>query len=116
MSTIAHAASPARPLAQLLIGNQVQQAVYVAARLGIAEELGEGPASADELAARTGADADALYRLLRALTGFGLFAHDAERRFALTPAGALLSADHPQSIKPFALWSGGVSYRAFGAL
>jgi SAM-dependent methyltransferase len=116
MNAVGHAASPARGLAEMLVGNQIQQAIHVAARLGFAELLEAGPASAEDLAARTGADPDAAFRLLRALTGFGLFTQEGERCFGLAPAGALLSADHPHSIKPFALWSGGVSYRAFGGL
>jgi hypothetical protein len=112
----AAAPPPRRALAQMVLGNQVQQAVYVAARLGIADLLADGPKSVDELARSAGADASALYRLLRALTGFGLFAQDEQRRFELTPLASLLRTGTPDSVRAFALWSGGVSYRAFGGL
>jgi hypothetical protein len=45
---------------------QVSQAIYVAATLGIADLLEDGPKSADELAKTTGTHAPTLYRLLRA--------------------------------------------------
>jgi hypothetical protein len=51
-------------LRRMIGGYQVTQAIYVAARLGLADELSRHPATSEELAAATGADADALYRLL----------------------------------------------------
>lgn len=110
------APSPARALAQMVVGNQVQQAIYVAVKLGIADALDGEPVAVDDLAQVTNADPDALFRLMRALAGFGIFAPEGERQFSLTPLGALLRRDHPQSVHSFALWSGGVSYQAFGGL
>lgn len=110
------AAPSRRVLAQMVLGNQVQQAIYVAAKLGIADLLKGGPKTSDELALSTGADSTALSRLLRALAGFGLFAQDDEGRFELTPLASLLQTGTPNSVRTFALWSGGVSYRAFGGL
>jgi predicted NAD/FAD-binding protein len=39
---------------------------------------------------RTGADADALFRVLRAVAGLGVLSQDREDRFAATPASELL--------------------------
>ena len=51
-----------------LIGGALRtQAVYVAAKLAIADQLSLGPRSAEELAERVGANADPLKRLLRFL-------------------------------------------------
>ncbi|GAA0459789.1 methyltransferase [Paractinoplanes deccanensis] len=108
--------SAAQALAQLLVGNQVQQAVHVAARLGIADRLRDGPRDAAELAELTGAHPGALGRLLRVLAGHHIVADDGAGRFRLTAMGELLRSDDPRSVLPFALWSGGVSYQAFGAL
>jgi len=105
-----------RVLAQMLVGNQVQQAIHVAAKLGIADLLREGPRPSEELAAATGAHPQALYRLLRVLASFGIFTESEQRCFALTPLAALLQVDAPGSMRALALWSGGVSYRTFGAL
>lgn len=66
------------------------QAVSVAARLGVADLLDGRALTAEELAEATGADAPTLYRLLRALSGLGLFVEDGEHRFELTPLGASL--------------------------
>jgi SAM-dependent methyltransferase len=107
---------PRRVLAQMLVGNQVQQAIYVAARLGIADLLKEGPRGSEELAAATGSHPGSLYRLLRVLASFGLFAEGDRERFGLTPLGELLRRDAPESMRALALWSGGVSYQAFGGL
>ncbi len=115
-STSAAPVSPARALAQLVLGNQLQQAIYVAARLDIADLLRDGPRPADELARAADADPSALARLLRALAGFGIFEEDADGRFALTPLAEPLQSETPGSVKAFALWSGGVSYSAFGGL
>jgi SAM-dependent methyltransferase len=114
-STSAPVSSAAQNLAQLLVGNQIQQAIHVAAKLGIADQLRDGPRDSTELAAAVGAHPGALYRLLRALAGYGIVAMD-DGRFSLTPVGELLRSDTPRSVRPFALWSGGVSYQAFGAL
>lgn len=109
------AVPPSLALARMLQGNQLQQAIYVAAKLGIADLLSNGPKDSADLAAATDANPEALYRLLRALAGFGVFTEDADRRFALNPMGALLQSG-PQFLRSFALWSGGVSYQAFGGL
>jgi predicted O-methyltransferase YrrM len=101
---------------QMLNGFRVTQALYVAAKLGLADILKDGPQPVEALAATTGANADALYRLLRALASLGVFAEDSERRFALTPLAALLQQDHPNSLHAQALFRGDEPYRAWGEL
>jgi hypothetical protein len=56
-------------LGRLIVGYRVTHIIGLAARLGIADRLGDGPKSADELALLVGADSPALARLLRALVG-----------------------------------------------
>lgn len=115
-TTSAPATSAAQALAQMLVGNQIQQAIYVAAKLGVADLLEDGPRDSADLAEVVGAHPDALCRLLRMLAGYGVVAAHDERRFSLTPLGELLRSGTQRSVRPFALWSGGVSYQAFGAL
>lgn len=62
-------ASPAGPLLDYMTSSLLVQAVFVAAELGIADDLADGPADAGTLGARRGFDPSALYRLLRALPG-----------------------------------------------
>lgn len=67
--------------------------------LGVFDALADGPRTAEELATATGGRADALYRMLRALCGLGLFTEDRAHRFALTPLSDVLRSDHPHSVK-----------------
>src|SRR5689334_16564063 len=109
--------SPALGLLDLLNGYRVTQALYVAARLGIADRLADGPRRSDELARATGAHAGALRRLLRALASFGVFAEDADGRFALTETGALLRDDVPGSLRAGVIFYGDKRHwRAWGQL
>jgi O-methyltransferase len=82
------------------------QAVHVAAVLGIADRLADGPHSVDELAKVTHAQRSSLYRLLRMLTGPGVFREEVDGRFALTPLGAALRTDEPDSVRDWALFVG----------
>jgi hypothetical protein len=68
---------------------------HVAAQLGIADLLQDGPRDAEALAVATGAYAPALGRVLRSLASVGLFRTDAQGRFSLTPLGAALQSDAP---------------------
>ncbi|MHB8377607.1 MAG: methyltransferase [Dehalococcoidia bacterium] len=94
---------PAAELMRLVNGYQASQALHVAATLGIADLLKDGPRTSDELAVATGAQPRPLYRLLRALAALGIF-HEAEgQRFTLTPMGAGL---RPDAANPAGPWAG----------
>ena len=75
------------------------RALGIAADLGIADIVADGPKSMDELTEATGCDRDSLYRLLRMLGGHGVFAEDEQGRFELTPRAELLQTDHPDSVR-----------------
>jgi O-methyltransferase len=76
-------------------------AVRVAATLRLADLMAAGAERVDELAQRTGTDADALGRLLRHLTCHGVFAEPAPGRFMLNETAELLRSDHPSGVR---LW------------
>ncbi len=98
-------------------GYQVTQAIHVAATLGLADLLADGPRASDDLAAATGAHSDALYRLLRALASVGVFREEDGHRFALTPLGDGLRSDAPESVGGWAAFVGDPYYwQAWGAL
>ena len=78
------------------------QAVYVAAKLDIAELLRAGPQSASELAAKCGAQEVQLMQVLRALAGFGIFSQDSQGRFALNSQSSPLLRDADFSIHSYA--------------
>ena len=93
-------------LRQLVNGFQVSQAIHVAAVLGIADLLAEGPRSSADLAAATDTHAETLYRVLRALASAGVFHEENGRRFALTPLGDCLRSDAPEPIGGWAAFIG----------
>ena len=86
---------PPVALVQMLTGYWVSQALYVAAKLGIADLLKDGPKSSDELAKTTGVHAQSLYRLLRALASVGVFVESEDGRFSLTPLAEYLQTGVP---------------------
>lgn len=108
---------PSQALLRLVNGYQVTQALHVAAALGLADLLTDGPRSSDDLAAAAGAHPDALYRLLRALASVDVLREEDGRLFALTPIGDGLRSDAPQSVAGWAAFVGEPYYwQAWGAL
>lgn len=89
---------------QLSSGCLVAPAIYIVAKLGIADLLRDGPKSADELAAATGTDADALYRVLRAAASIGVLVEHNGRSFSNSPLSDTLREDWPRSTKAMTLW------------
>ncbi|MDR3658345.1 MAG: methyltransferase [Mycobacterium sp.] len=96
---------------ELIVSGWPAQAITTAAQLGIADALADGPLPLDELAARVGADADALRRLLRALIGRGIFRRRRDGRYALNSLAATLRSDAPISLKGAALFQGSQEQR-----
>jgi len=97
---------PASTVMQMVAGRWVSQTIGAAAELGIADALHDGPLTPTVLAARIGAHADSLYRLLRALASLGIFAEDADGRFHQTPLSATLRAGIPGSLRGWARYAG----------
>ena len=91
--------SPDRVIMQMLSGAWVTQSIATAARLGIADALASGPKTAEEIASKAGTHAGATRRLLRLLTGIGVFAAAEGGRYALTPLSERLREETPGSLK-----------------
>ncbi len=81
--------SPQELLMGLALGYMLARAVHVAADMGLADLLRDGPRTINELAGATGAQPQSLFRLMRMLAANGIFAEDQPGRFDLTPAGSL---------------------------
>lgn len=107
--------APQEELTRLMSGYWHTQAIYVAAKLGLADLLQSGPRTADDLAAATATQPQALYRLLRALASLGIFAEDNVRRFGLTPMAACLRTA-PGSARSLAIMRGEWQYESWGRL
>ena len=97
-------------LQQLVWGKASTQCLFVAAKLGIADLLVDGPRSVDDLAAETKTSAEALYRVLRLLASHEVFVELEPRQFALTPMADLLRADAPCSFRDYAIVHGSEWY------
>ena len=93
---------------EMIFAASMSQAIAAAADLGVADALYGGPLPIDELAAKIGADPDALRRLLRALISRGIFVHRDDGRYQLNGMAELLRSDAPVS------WMAAVA-RFFGA-
>ena len=94
--------NPRSALLQLINGFQVSQAIHVAATLRVADHLSDGSRSVEELAVLTNSNADALYRLLRALAAIGVFREGAGRTFTLSPMGDCLRTDAATPLRAWA--------------
>jgi DNA-binding transcriptional ArsR family regulator len=102
---------------QLLDAFLTVQALHVAAALGIADRLADGPATVDDLATATGAHRPSLYRLLRMLAGVGVVREEADGRFVLTALGGTLRSEGPDSVRDWALYVGAPeTWQAWGQL
>ncbi len=91
----------------LLMGFVVSRALQVAAELGLADALADGPKDREALAREVGAHAATLHRLVRALASFGLFEQLPDGRFANTPSSEYLRSDTPGSLRGLARMHGG---------
>ena len=105
---------PPVALLQMMTGYWVSQAIYVAAKLGIADLMADGPASTEDLAAATQSHAPSLHRLLRALASVGVFTEATPGHFALTPLADLLRTGTPASMHALAITYNEEMYRAWG--
>jgi len=99
------------------------RAIYIVAKLRLADYLKDGPKSVQDLAEETKTHPDSLYRLLRMLSSIGIFAETKNegdeqqqvdqniRRFELTPMASLIQSEAKNSIRNFALMFGLESFK-----
>jgi O-methyltransferase domain len=91
---------------QLLFGKQLTYSLSGVARLGVADHMDKTARPIEELAAKVGAHAPSLYRVMRLLASLGVFKEGPARHFALTPVGELLKTDAPASLRAMAMMFG----------
>src|SRR6516165_9339045 len=107
---------PPVQMVQLLSGFQVSQALYVAAKIGVADRLTDGPVAVEQLASDLDADPLALSRLLRTLGALGVFSEAGPGAYGLTPLGATLVSDREGSMRDLALMWMETHYAPFAGL
>ncbi len=101
-----HEIPPEGQIMQFIMGGFVSQAIYVAAKLGIADFLAKGEKTTADLAASSRTDERSLYRLLRSLASLGVFTETSDRTFANTTLSETMLADSPRSLRPMLLMVG----------
>jgi hypothetical protein len=103
-------------LARLMDGYLVTQMLAVAARLGVADVLADGPRTSAEIADAVGADARGLHRVLRNLAVEEVLVELDDGRFALAPMGERLREGVPGSLRGSIIARGELYYSAAGNL
>jgi precorrin-6B methylase 2 len=116
MAALQNSDPSANALVDLVDGHRVTAIIYVAARLGIADLLFEGPKSAAELARLTGTHERSLFRLMRALVKLAICTQSPDGGFQLTGMGAHLAAKSERSMKAWVLFEGGILRAGWGEL
>jgi hypothetical protein len=96
-STSAPQLVPHEHILAITSGFWQSRALAVAAELGLAEVLAQGPLHVDVLARRTNTHSPTLIRLLRALETSGVFSQVSPLVFANTPASDCLRRDVPNT-------------------
>ncbi len=97
--------NPFHTLREMAAGYFLPRCLHVIADLAVADVLDETPRTAADLAAAVGAHPDALGRVLRLLSAYGVF-ESRDDKFRHSPASRLLRTDHPQSMRDFARMCG----------
>jgi hypothetical protein len=95
---VGQAANSAARQLRLLADAGLSRAIQVAATLGIADHMNDGPQPVDVLARRTACEPDALGRMLRYLAFAGVF-DEVNGRYGLTSMARLLRSDQPGSLR-----------------
>jgi hypothetical protein len=88
----------------MLIGHFAAQCLHMAAVLGLADLIEGGKTSVKELASATECDRDSIQRLMGTLCSLGVFSQSPDHRFSLTPLGATLRSDVPESVRDMAIF------------
>ena len=81
----------------LMTARWVADMIGVAAELELADFINAGAKTAEEIAKAKGLHASSLYRLLRGLASYGIFAEQEDGTFAQTPRSDALRKDVPHS-------------------
>lgn len=107
---------PVATIMQITNAHAAARCLQAVANLGVADALGETPKSAEALAEAAGVDGDALNRVLRLLSSFGIFS-ESGGKYAHTESSRLLRSDHPHSMRSFSRMIGlDLNWQAYGDL
>jgi SAM-dependent methyltransferase len=108
MATMNQEVPPPLALYQMAVGHYLSRALYLAAKLGIADLLKDGPRDARDLAKITETHAPSLNRVMRLLASAGVFTELEDGRFALAPIGECLRTGVPGSSRAMVMLFAGI--------
>ncbi|EDN71657.1 hypothetical protein BGS_0285 [Beggiatoa sp. SS] len=86
-------------LPKMLYGFALSQALYVTAKLGVADHLSQGSKTCEELAANLSVNVNGLCHLMRLLSKTGIVSVDKKGAYKLTALGSRLRSDMPNSLR-----------------
>jgi len=100
---------PGLALYQMAIGHYLSRALYLAAKLELADLLKEGPRDYRDLARASATHAPSLNRVMRLLASVGIFEESDGGKFRLSPLGELLRSEVPGSMRASVMLFAGVT-------
>lgn len=107
----------ARRVVDIITGTWRAQALHAATELDLPEHVAQGPATAAELAERSGASRDGVARLMRLLAAMEVFTGpDADGRYGPTEVSELLRSGAAESMRDMVGLYGREFHRAWGAV
>ena len=108
--------SSSSALLEIIYRYKKTQALFVVAKLGIADILSNGPKTADELAKATSGNSLSIYHLMRLLVSMGIFSAEKNDKFKLNSMGKYLLTGTSDSLRGTILGNGNEGYQAWGNL
>ncbi|MDF0552098.1 methyltransferase [Kamptonema sp. UHCC 0994] len=103
-------------LLEMMYGFKISQALFVAAKLEIADILSDGSKTADELAKASGVNSQGIYHLMRMLVSVGVFCLEDNDKFCLNSLGKHLLTGTSDSLRGTVLAMGDELYQGWGNL
>lgn len=90
---------PREQLIDIAYGFFLPNALHTIAKLNIADQLSDGPKSAEDIAMNLNLHAASLHRVMRLLAKYEIFDLDAQNKFSLNHLSELLLSNTPDSVK-----------------
>jgi precorrin-6B methylase 2/predicted transcriptional regulator len=103
-------------LLEMMYGFKISQALFVAAKLEIADLLKDGSKTADELAKAAGVNSQCIYHLMRMLVSVGVFSIEDNDKFRLNSLGKHLLTGTSDSLRGTVMAMGDELYQGWGNL
>ncbi|MFW1676729.1 methyltransferase [Pontibacter sp. JAM-7] len=108
--------NPIHRINELYWGFAISRAIHVAAKLGIADHVTAGGTSVNNIAASTNLNQDRLYRLMRLLASYQIFAETEKGVFVPTPLSDVLTTAGDNSVRDAAHLVTKSMWEAYGHL